>query len=253
MRWKTCMNMDVIYFTPRESSASANEDRHHWLLPKQHIRALLIGPSGCGKTNMLLNIVLRWIKWERLFVIGPTLEQPIYDSLRDLNTAVAEAESAGATAEADPLVEFLVMEDAPDPEDLPPASCIVFDDCMLEINKSAARLFSRGRHRGADVLYLTQKYTEVPKVLRDNVNMILLFDGVDSDAVLRVYKAWCSGDMSLDEFKRFSAAANEPFSFTVISLAERPFDGKYRQRFETFYTPERYLLNRGNDNVETSD
>ena len=186
-------------------------------------------------------------------MIGPTLEQPIYDSLRDLNTAVAEAESAGETAEADPLVEFLVMEDAPDPEDLPPASCIVFDDCMLEINKSAARLFSRGRHRGADVLYLTQKYTEVPKVLRDNVNMILLFDGVDSDAVLRVYKAWCSGDMSLDEFKRFSAAANEPFSFTVISLAERPFDGKYRQRFETFYTPERYLLNRGNDKVETFD
>ena len=173
------MNMDVIDFNPRESSsASANEGTHHWLLPKQHIRALLIGPSGCGKTNLLLNIVLRWIKWERLFVIGPTLDQPIYDNLKDLSTAVAEAEAcracAGETAEAEPLVEFLAMEDAPDPEDLPPASSVVFDDCMLEINKSAARLFSRGRHRGADVLYLTQTYTEVPKVLRDNVNMILL-------------------------------------------------------------------------------
>ena len=233
--------MDVIDFTPRESS-SANEDTHHWLLPKQHIRALLIGPSGCGKTNMLLNIVLRWINWERLFVIGPTLEQPIYDNLRDLSTAVAEAEGcAGETAEAEPLVEFLAVEDAPDPKDLPPASCVVFDDCMLEINKSAAGLFSLGRHRGADVLYLTQKYTEVPKVLRDNVNMILLFDGVDGDAIQRVHKAWCSGDMNLDEFRRFSTAADEPFSFTVISLAERPFDGKYRQRFENFYTPERYL------------
>ena len=232
--------MDVIDFNPRESSsASANEGTHHWLLPKQHIRALLIGPSGCGKTNMLLNIVLRWINWERLFVIGPTLEQPIYDILRDLSTTVAEAEAG--EAEAEPPVEFLATEDAPDPEDLPPASCVVFDDCMLEINKSAARLFSRGRHRGADVLYLTQKYTEVPKVLRDNVNMILLFDGVDGNAVQRVHKAWCSGDMSLDEFRRFSAAADEPFSCTVISLTERPFDGKYRQGFETFYTPERYL------------
>ena len=80
-------------------------------------------------------------------------------------------------------------------------------------------------------------------MLRDNVNMILLFDGVDGDAVQRVHKAWCSGDMSLDEFRHFSAAADEPFSFTVISLAERPFDGKYRQGFETFYTPERYLRN----------
>ena len=117
-----CMNMDVIDFNPRESSsASANEGTHHWLLPKQHIRALLIGPSGCGKTNMLLNIVLRWIKWERLFVIGPTLEQPIYDNLRDPSTAVAEAEACfPETAEAEPLVEFLAMEDAPDPEDLPP-------------------------------------------------------------------------------------------------------------------------------------
>ena len=176
----------------------------------------------------------RSIDRKKNYAIGPTLKQPIYDNLRYLSTAVAEAE---ADAEAEPLVEFLAMEDAPDPEDPPPpASCVVFDDCMLEINKSAARLFSRGRHRGADVLYLTQKYTEVPKVLRDNVNMILLFDGVQ-----RVHKAWCSGDMSLDEFRRFSAAADEPFSFTVISLAERPFDGKYRQRFETFYTTERYL------------
>ena len=232
--------MDVIDFNPRESSsASAKEGTHHWLLPKQHIRALLIGPSGCGKNNMVLNIVLRWINWERLFVIGPTLAQPIYDILRDLSTTVAEA----GEAEAEPPVEFLAMEDAPDPQDLPPASCVVFDDCMLEINKSAARLFSRGMHRGADVLYLTQKYTEVPKVLRDNVNMILLFDGVVGDAVQRIHKAWCSGDMSLDEFRRFSAAADEPFSFTVISLTERPFDGKYRQGFETFYTPERYLRN----------
>ena len=113
------MNMDVIDFNPRESSRSNEQPQgtHHWLLPKPHIRALLIGPSGCGKTNMLLNIVLRWIKWERLFVIGPTLEQPIYDNLRDHNTALAEAE---ADAEAEPLVEFLAMEDAPDPEDLPP-------------------------------------------------------------------------------------------------------------------------------------
>ena len=116
--------MDVIDFNPRESSsASANEGTHHWLLPKQHTRALLIGPSGCGKTNMLLNIVLRWINWERLFVIEPTLEQPIYDILRDLSTTVAEA----GEAEAEPPVEFLAMEDAPDPEELPPppaASCL---------------------------------------------------------------------------------------------------------------------------------
>ena len=69
-------------------------------------------------------------------MIGPTLEQPIYDILRDLSTTVAEAEAG--EAEAEPPVEFLAMEDAPDPEDLPPASCVVFDDCMLEINKSAA-------------------------------------------------------------------------------------------------------------------
>ena len=50
-------------------------------------------------------------------MIGPMLEQPIYDNLRDISTAVAEAEE---TAEAEPLVEFLAMDDAPDPEDLPP-------------------------------------------------------------------------------------------------------------------------------------
>ena len=59
-------------------------------------------------------------------MIGPTLEQPIYDNLRDLSTAVAEAEAAGETAEAESLVEFIAMEDAPDPDNLPPpaVSCL---------------------------------------------------------------------------------------------------------------------------------
>ena len=143
------------------------------------------------------------------------------------------AEAEAGEAEAEPPVEFLAMEDAPDPEDLPPASCVVFArDKQIRGPFVQPRKAPRRRCPIPD-----------PAVLRDNVNMILLFDGVDGDAVQRVHKAWCSGDMSLCEFRRFSAAADEPFSFTVISLTERPFDGKYRQGFETFYTPERYLRN----------
>lgn len=210
--------MNVINFNQDQM-----KNKHHKLLPNS-IRGLIVGPSGCGKSNLLINLILQpgWIDWERLIVISPTAEQEVWDPVREFE----DKNQRFLT------IDFRDIDDAPDPEDLDEKynNLIVFDDCMLENQKSAAKLFSRGRHKNADVLYLFQKYTEVPKVIRDNCNFIILFNGIDGEAIRTIHRAWCT-DVSLQDFQTwFSESTSKPYSFVVIDLSNRK--KKYRMGFD---------------------
>lgn len=223
--------MDIKDFTPKDKKL---QNKNHWLLPNQ-IRAILVGPSGCGKTNLLLNLILQpnWLEWHKVFIIAPTSGQSMYEKLREFSD---EEE-----------ISFINdVNEAPDPDDLDEnlCNCIVFDDCMLENQDSSAKLFSRGRHKGADTFYLLQKYTHVPKVIRDNANLFFLFHGIDGDALRKIHQVWCASDMNFEEFKDFFRQSTQNmFDFAVIDLTERPFSGKYRKSFENFYIPTVYVKN----------
>lgn len=242
---------DILDFTRASLVSGGPGDdgpkrRHHWLLPPR-VRALLVGPSGSGKTNLLLNLILRpgGLAWDRIYLVGPGLEdQPGYQKLKEVADELELKAEDKDKVVATPLVVFVPsVADAPTPEDLDPKirNLIVFDDVMLEKQGAAEMLFSRGRHRGADVVYLFQKYTAVPKVVRDNANLLLLFHGVDGDAVRRVHSVWCSADMDLNEFSDFfRRGSEEPYSHTTIDLTRPPYAGKYRARFKAWYTPSLY-------------
>jgi hypothetical protein len=82
--------------------------------------------------------------------------------------------------------------------------------------------------------YLFQKYTEAPKVLRDNCNFIILFNGIDGDAIRTIHNVWCSGDIPLEKFKTwFTQSTSEPYSFVVIDLANKK---KYRKNVDKVLT-----------------
>ena len=60
---------------------------YHKMLPND-IRMLIVGQSGCGKTNLLINLVMKYIKWTHLYVITTTPPQKVYDALRELEDEV---------------------------------------------------------------------------------------------------------------------------------------------------------------------
>ena len=256
------LEMDIINFTAgRDSSVNPN----HWLLPAQ-LRMLLVGPTGCGKTNLLLNLLLQpgWVGWEQLFIVGPTTDQ--YDTLEEVGELITEerikalsdkAEEEGRELQddelefAEPVSIITDVNEAPTPESLDPAfkHFVVFDDVMLERQKQPAQLFCRGRHRNADVAYLFQKYTEVPKVVRDNANFLILFNGIDDHGIRIIHQSRCAGDMPLAEFRRFydMATSDDTHNFAVLDFTSGAAGGKYRRRFEDFYIPMRYTENVSHD------
>ncbi len=59
--------------------------KHHPALPNS-IRMILIGPSGSGKTQSLLNLIMRWLRWSKLYLVAPSVDdQHCYEVLKDFN------------------------------------------------------------------------------------------------------------------------------------------------------------------------
>ena len=188
--------------------------KHHVMLPNS-IRCIIVGPSGCGKTQLLLTLLMKHTKWDKLYLVAPSVDdQHCYQVLKDFN------ERAKEIADND-VVEFITdIEESPAVEDLDGDinNMVVFDDVMLDKQKNPARIFSRGRHKHADVFYLTQRYSQIPKVIRDNCNLLCVFNGVDSHTLRNIWTTWCS-DMDYNKFMNFfSHARSTPHGYITISI-----------------------------------
>ena len=68
-------------------AATGNKEpvKHHSHLPNS-IKANLIGPSESGKMQLLLNLIMRWLKMEELYLVVPSADyQRCYDVLKEHN------------------------------------------------------------------------------------------------------------------------------------------------------------------------
>ena len=203
--------MDIIDFSARKGKQPI---KHHKMLPNS-IRGIIIGPSGSGKTQLLLTLIMKYLKWDKLYLIAPSVnDQPCYQVLTDYN------ERAKEIAGEDVIEIITDIDEAPLVDDLDGDinNLVVYDDVMLDKQKNPAKIFSRGRHKNADAIYLTQRYTQIPKVIRNNCNFLCVFNGVDTHTLRNIHQTWCS-DMDYNKFKNyFSHAQSIPHGFITINL-----------------------------------
>ena len=177
--------MDIENFGQRE----ATKPLHHPMLPDD-IRMLVVGQSGCGKTNLVINLILKYIKWTELYVITMTPFQSIYDPLRDLN-------------KKEKCVNFVSPSDLGQElfQSMEPLSLVIFDDYMMVKNQEfPSMVFSQGRHRKINSIYISQKFTETELVIRQNTNILVMFN-VDKKSRECVHNMYVSADMDLRDFK----------------------------------------------------
>lgn len=119
------------------------------------------------------------------------------------------------------------------------AMIFVFDDVINEngINKTVVRdIFTLGRHRNLDVVYIVQTYTSLKKqLIRDNSNFIILFRQDDLN-LKHVYTDFgVNADMKFEEFRKLCLDCwREPFGFTCISLEHEVNNGRYRKNFNEY-------------------
>ena len=159
---------------------------HNKLLPGI-IRMLVVGSSGCGKTNLCINLAIDYTKWTKLYIITTSPNQPIYDAVHKLGDNV----------------EFCSPEDITDItiDYFKPRSLIIFDDYMCEKDQNLPKeVFSKGRHKRLNSIYITQKFTETELVVRNNANIIVAFT-CDDRSKQDIHSAYLGGKISLADFK----------------------------------------------------
>ena len=89
---------------------------------------------------------------------------------------------------------------------------------MLDYNqKEVSPFFTRGRHENIDVYYLSQRYFELPLIIRDNSNIIILFKQT-AKTVQNLYNDIAGFDMDYIEFKNLCREAwNKKYSYLKIN------------------------------------
>jgi len=178
---------------------------HHSNIPP-NLRALIIGSSGSGKSTLLLQMLIEpgYLDYDNLLIVTQTKDQPIYQFIRcgfesgltkeiltaillkqaelqyssipDICARVAESLPRNGSPISIKIVDKL--DQIPHPDDLTKSKkhLVVFDDVITLRNQGAIEsYFVFGRHNNVSVIYLSQSYFDLPRIIRLNANYLILF------------------------------------------------------------------------------
>lgn len=178
-------------------------------------RILVIAASGGGKTQFALQFIHDTSgTFEHITVVCKSKHEQLYEFLeKKLKDSVTFYEGV-----IPPMEEFNCYEQ----------SLIIFDDLVATKNlqKQIAEYAIRGRKKGITMLYLSQSYYEVPKLIRLNMNYLVikkLSSEKDLKLILREQNFGVSLDTIMDLYKK--ATANKKNWLMIDSEHD---DMKYR-------------------------
>lgn len=195
---------------------------------RNQCRAAVVGASGTGKTNLLINLIQskELGPWTRLFIYARNLEDPAYEKLqKSVNRAsliTGEPHEDVIKFESDPRAVPTV-----DTLDKNYFNIVIFDDFVSANKETQAKMseyFIRGRKQNASVFYLSQSYYGIPKLIRLQCNVFILFKTHDDREIGHWYQTHgsvcCQAlgcRVNLDLFRNiFADATRDPYSFLII-------------------------------------
>jgi hypothetical protein len=218
-----------------------NTFKNHKNIPSSY-RMILAGGSGSGKSTLLLHMILTpgFLDFERLYIFTSTPKQDIYQFLYDgfsnnlskemLSSILinqnqfkdipisAIMKKAKELSNCNSEIAITLSDNVneiihPDDLDKSKKNLVIFDDCVSLISQTIFReYFSRSRHNNANVIYLTQSYFDLDRMIRLNANFIILFK-LNPRNLNDIYNSVIGSIMDKHKF---------------TTLAENTFSKKYR-------------------------
>jgi len=188
-------------------------------------RYIIIGGSGSGKTTVLMNIISQFSKTFNHIYIYTQKEEQIYTWLDSKLPSSVLTIKYG-------IDNFINFKD----EDYYGQSLLIFDDMVNESKQKQVKIqemFIRGRKMKITMMYLTQSFFAVPKMIRlqcDNIILIKITDSRDLKLILSCYSLNISIDNLLNMYKY---ACDSFGNFLLIDLA-KPTNKQFRKNFKEY-------------------
>jgi hypothetical protein len=199
-------------------------DTHHIKLP---FRMIIAGNSGSGKTQTLLNLIYNMPDtFEKIFIVTKNKDEPLYNYLED------KLGKDGLT-----IKEGLTELPDVDSLDKEQNNLIVLDDLVnepLKQQRPVAYFFIRARNKNASIIYISQSFYAVPKLIRDNINYLIIKQ-VSSMKNLTMICRECSLGIEKKQLKKiYDDATQKKQDFLLIDL-EGDKDERFRKNFDEIY------------------
>lgn len=239
--------MNVINF---DNITNQFEDKtkhieNHFLAPQHPFRMGIIGGTGTGKTNILLNLLLKYIIFDKVYLYAKDLTEPKYifmieffEKLRIRLEKKMKKKHKDKEVQVEPLLEIgNKIDDIINVDDLDKekVNIIIFDDFVTEKDQDKIiDLFIRGRKKNCSIFYLSQSYFSIPKNVRLQMNYFIIFNIPSRKELIELSKDHAT-DVEHKEFiKIYQECTREPYSFLFIDN-KSPACIKYRSGFDKIY------------------
>lgn len=205
-------------------SHNPHYDRHHIKLP---FRMIIAGNSGSGKTQTLLNLLYNMPNtFEKIFIVTKNKDEPLYNFLED------KLGEDGLTIKEG-------ISELPDVDSLDKTqnNLIVLDDLVNEPSKQQRPIcdyFIRARKKNCSIIYISQSFYAVPKLIRDNISYLIIKQ-VSSMKNLTMICRECSLGIDKKQLKRiYDDATQSKQDFLLIDL-EGNKDERFRKNFDEIF------------------
>jgi ABC-type dipeptide/oligopeptide/nickel transport system ATPase component len=203
-------------------------DKHHIKIP---FRACIVGSSGAGKTSTLLSLInLMPDTFEKIIIVTKNKDEPLYNFLyektggKNGNVKILEFDKDG--------IPDINKEFDPDFNSL-----LVFDDLVNQTEKEQrpiADAFIRARKRGCSLIYISQSFYAIPKMIRNNLTHIFLKQ-VSSMKNLTLIARECSLDIPKKELvDMYKDATKDKMCFLLMDM-DGDNDKRFRKGFTEYY------------------
>jgi hypothetical protein len=227
-------NMDDLIneYIPKEKYRNKSELTMQW-----PFRCLIVGSSSKGKTNVVLNIVLKQLDFDKLYLYYKDSTEDKYQFLISYMTSL-EKKYNEINEDDEKLIEHSTSQsDIVKCDDLDPSkqNLIIIDDMVVEKHQEEIEdLFIRCRKRKTSIIYQTQNVFRTPQNIKKNCNYIILF-GTTKSEMREIAKVYAT-DIDFKEFMRiYKEATSEPYGWLLIDMAASNIHMKYRSRFDGMY------------------
>ena len=205
-----------------QKAENPNYNLHNFEIP---FRSLVVAPSGSGKSNFITNLITLFCKgkegtFDNIYIFCKCNTEPLYQYLSSKSKGLIEI--------------YENLEKLPPINELKPSNqtLIIFDDMVTDISKHSTiqEWFIRGRKRNASIMFLSQSYYSTPKIIRQNVNylVVLKLGGTrDVNSILRE----CSIGLTKEQLLfMYNKSTKKKFDVFIINL-DRSGNERYRMNF----------------------
>lgn len=237
------LNIDDLVADQFPSFSDNDTVQNHPLAPQHSgglgsFRCLVSGKSGSGKTNLVISLILSGhITWDHIYLYVKSPEQPKYQLLLKFINSLEKAferqtgRAVNLCTIASSIEDMVTVDELPDRTNL-----VIFDDLLTVKHQELIEdYFVRGRHKRADVFYLTQSYHQTPIIIRKNCDYFAVFKP-SSNREFNILKADFDMTDNKEEFKKmFTQATTGSNSFLFVDRRTELEILQYRKGFDQYW------------------